>query len=202
MWYDDAMIRRVRLALFHVASALSLLVFAETSRLWVRSFDVNPSWDYIRPNWMVRFTAGSGQTVFEWDTASGGFYGPRPRRLEYREAAPTKLDLKTYFGLVPPETRREWGGFGYWAGVKPLSNGRIRFRIWAVPCWFPPLLTAPLSAYWCVRVYRGCRRSYREWVRRRQLARNRCTGCWYDLTGNVSGVCPECGTPVIMGATA
>ncbi len=27
-------------------------------------------------------------------------------------------------------------------------------------------------------------------------AQNRCQGCGYDLTGNVSGVCPECGTAV------
>lgn len=27
-----------------------------------------------------------------------------------------------------------------------------------------------------------------------------CPGCGYDLTGNVSGVCPECGRPV--GSTA
>ena len=24
----------------------------------------------------------------------------------------------------------------------------------------------------------------------------RCTNCGYNLTGNVSGICPECGTPV------
>lgn len=24
----------------------------------------------------------------------------------------------------------------------------------------------------------------------------KCAGCGYDLTGNVSGRCPECGTPV------
>lgn len=27
-------------------------------------------------------------------------------------------------------------------------------------------------------------------------ARNGCSRCGYDLTGNVSGVCPECGTPI------
>jgi len=34
-------------------------------------------------------------------------------------------------------------------------------------------------------------------LRCKRLAREgHCQGCGYDLTGNVSGVCPECGTPV------
>src|SRR5579862_2394424 len=31
---------------------------------------------------------------------------------------------------------------------------------------------------------------------------NRCRNCSYDLTGNVSGVCPECGTPVPQNTEA
>jgi hypothetical protein len=31
---------------------------------------------------------------------------------------------------------------------------------------------------------------------RTSLQRDICKHCAYDLTGNVSGVCPECGTPV------
>ena len=27
-------------------------------------------------------------------------------------------------------------------------------------------------------------------------ASHRCANCGYDLTGNVSGICPECGTPI------
>jgi len=30
----------------------------------------------------------------------------------------------------------------------------------------------------------------------RRRARGLCINCGYDLTGNVSGVCPECGTPL------
>lgn len=33
-------------------------------------------------------------------------------------------------------------------------------------------------------------------VRRRRRKRGLCVKCAYDLTGNVSGVCPECGTAV------
>ncbi len=29
----------------------------------------------------------------------------------------------------------------------------------------------------------------------------KCLGCQYDLTGNVSGVCPECGTPIVTRAS-
>jgi hypothetical protein len=31
-------------------------------------------------------------------------------------------------------------------------------------------------------------------VRAEQLAKGQCLRCGYDLTGNVSGVCPECGS--------
>jgi hypothetical protein len=33
-------------------------------------------------------------------------------------------------------------------------------------------------------------------VRRVAIDPNRCRACGYDLTGNVSGVCPECGTAI------
>ena len=31
-------------------------------------------------------------------------------------------------------------------------------------------------------------------LRRERLAKGQCPHCGYDLTGNVSGVCPECGS--------
>lgn len=37
----------------------------------------------------------------------------------------------------------------------------------------------------------------RRYVARRQAGR--CPSCSYDLTGNVSGACPECGTAVVKG---
>jgi predicted amidophosphoribosyltransferase len=42
-------------------------------------------------------------------------------------------------------------------------------------------------------------------ARARRQARHRrighCLRCNYDLTGNVSGVCPECGTPITSPGT-
>jgi len=42
--------------------------------------------------------------------------------------------------------------------------------------------------------------STQEFVRRRKEAKggpSQCAVCEYNLTGNLSGVCPECGTPVV-----
>ena len=39
------------------------------------------------------------------------------------------------------------------------------------------------------------------WWRDRRLPEDSCRNCRYDLTGNESGVCPECGSPVKEDAT-
>jgi hypothetical protein len=48
-------------------------------------------------------------------------------------------------------------------------------------------------AWWGHRARRGVERA--DEFRRRGL----CVSCGYDLTGNVSGVCPECGTSIKPG---
>jgi hypothetical protein len=54
------------------------------------------------------------------------------------------------------------------------------------PHWLVVALTAIFAAsFWWLRG--RCRRKF---------GRNGCPACGYNLTGNTSGVCPECGTPV------
>jgi len=55
------------------------------------------------------------------------------------------------------------------------------------PLWAVPFL---LAAYPAIAFIRG---PLRRWRRRRK---GRCVRCGYDLTGNVAGVCPECGLGV------
>jgi hypothetical protein len=61
-----------------------------------------------------------------------------------------------------------------------------RFVRFHAPAWLPPLV---FGAYptWCLI---GAIR------KRRRLGRNQCVYCRYDLTGNQSGACPECGKRV------
>lgn len=52
-----------------------------------------------------------------------------------------------------------------------------------IPLWIPFVLAAlPTAAFW--------------WRDRRLIPPGHCQRCAYDLMGNVSGVCPECGRRV------
>jgi hypothetical protein len=68
------------------------------------------------------------------------------------------------------------------AVMKQTQVAKIRIELWA------PFVI--LAAYPTLAFFRGPLRRYRR--RRKGL----CVKCAYDLTGNVSGVCPECGTEV------
>jgi hypothetical protein len=77
-----------------------------------------------------------------------------------------------------------YGSRGWWtwpnveASVWPTS--RPSFGRWIVlPLWLPLLLLAPVTAF--------------LWYSDRCFPPGHCQNCGYDLTGNVSGRCPECG---------
>jgi len=65
-------------------------------------------------------------------------------------------------------------------------------REWWVPNWIIFVTTAILPGVWIVNQ-----------LRKRRISDGRmCNKCRYDLTGNTSGVCPECGTAVTAKAGA
>ena len=85
------------------------------------------------------------------------------------------------------------------AGGPKLTNGRELNLLWVSHFRNPQtamglvrvsvsFLVAILGAYPAWTFYRG---PYRRTVRRKK---GLCLTCSYDLTGNESGVCPECGT--------
>ncbi len=68
-----------------------------------------------------------------------------------------------------------------WNLTPKLSIGPVGFQI-GMPQWIAILIFGSLAI--------GC--SWRRW----SYAKRGCKQCGYDLTGNVSGVCPECGVPL------
>ena len=72
-------------------------------------------------------------------------------------------------------------------GVPIDSCPTVSLRMFRTPIWTVP---AFLIAYPIFAFIRG---PMRRWRRRR---RGVCAGCGYNLTGNESGVCPECGNKI------
>ena len=76
--------------------------------------------------------------------------------------------------------------FGYKCDY--FAGASIRVRAVSFPFWYGVLLLAAYPAITWIRGP-GRRRRYRR-------EHNWCVKCSYDLTGNTSGICPECGTRV------
>jgi hypothetical protein len=72
-----------------------------------------------------------------------------------------------------------------WATPEPGDHG-LR------PCW-PGMLLNPLAFSLVLWPLLTCPWWVRAMVRFRRLRRGLCPACAYDLAGNTSGVCPECG---------
>ena len=121
---------------------------------------------------------------------------------------PGSLHIRLIFGGYPftgsSGTGSDWhfywpGGTLFWKRIHHLmwvprlvwGPGRNR-SYWIVcdlPIWIPTLVAAALFAV--------------AWRHRQAGPRpGTCHGCSYDLTGNVSGICPECGRPIDGAAPA
>lgn len=77
----------------------------------------------------------------------------------------------------------------FWFGNGPWPPRRFGHCL-KFPLWFPFLLFA---AYPALAFIRG------PWRRHRRQRKGLCLKCGYDLTGNTSGRCPECGEAVTRG---
>jgi hypothetical protein len=178
----------IRRRLFTIASALSLVLCLGMAACWVRSY-------WVRDN--------PGKFWSNPMTQTGGFLGLESNRggLTIQRLSFTMSDRSAFAALtsrIPPHglywqrgpVRIErmspgfWHsmGFGYLNSVSP--NQAVRF--WTVPYWPAVLILAILPGLWLRRAIRA----------RLALQPYECPACRYNLTGNTSGVCPECGTPV------
>lgn len=80
-----------------------------------------------------------------------------------------------------------WPLTGEWIWLLKASkykSARRMFQRILVPLWLPLLLSLIPTAY--------------LWYKDRRIPRGHCQKCGYDLTGNASGVCPECGTSIAV----
>ena len=147
-------------------SVASLLAALAVAVLWVRSYVVHDALMVGCGDRLVGVHSTAGQFVVADDSDP---IAPHPTGVRWRR----ERDVVPYGpSLRAALVRFDLNQVGTW-------------RVWVFPQW-PLVLAAALPP--AVGAFR-----------RRRHARvpiNACRTCGYDLTGNVSGVCPECGTPL------
>ena len=200
------MIRR----LFTLASVVSLLLCLALTALWIRSYFASDwytrvqrtgEWERKGSVWVV-YTWRGGVSARVTRVDSGRLSDQSRVRnsvasfLAYKEEMqdfqsvhmeifgdidrPATAGWRSRHALEPFE-RTRWGFYFENSGFSSVNRRAVAFPFWA-------LVTALglLPGAWGV----GWARMH---LRRR---RGFCVMCHYNLTGNTSGICPECGTAV------
>jgi hypothetical protein len=192
-----------------ITTAVSLLLFLATVGLWARSYHVEDYFDELRyfseegtdyerstellvSHGTIVVTCVKDQithTHIDWEE-------PAHAWRRHREWVPPQSFYDETIGRYPldwsnagnvqqaPQSLMDRMGFAWTHVQDPTINGIvIRFPLWAIAT-----VTLSMPLVWL-------RHQLRRQNRRR---RGRCDSCGYDLTGNESGVCPECGIARII----
>ncbi len=190
--WDNEVVRR---HLFTFASAVSLLLCATTLALWVRSYWVDDAQiGYLictpRNYWDVGAFSTNGHFLLELMRIR------IPEEVK-RDGTLSRFHFRDwswfdflFFMEVMDEEGHLGSRFGYAGGAEHGIAGGSSVRVFAVVCpnWVAAGASATAPVLWLCRYLR----------RQKELRPNRCPNCSYDLTGNTSGVCPECGTRTVV----
>ena len=190
---------RRRLSNFVVA--LSSVLLVATVLLWVRSYYVREHIAHAKMQGAATVVRSSQGAIYldhrsNWDYAGGWTWGRRrifrqSYALDYAYQTPswsaTVLGIGAFGG-----TAYAWPQYLYPSvtPIPPLTD----------PRWEKDNYTAIRIPFWALAVAlsvapaRYILRAYRNHIQRRRVGH--CQQCFYNLTGNISGVCPECGSKV------
>jgi len=87
---------------------------------------------------------------------------------------------------IDPRFPAKTMGFSFTAGPVDVDGATVLLRYAHVPVWFVLLAPAILPFFWMIRFVVVFHRQTRT-------ISCTCVHCSYNLTGNITGVCPECG---------
>jgi hypothetical protein len=183
----------MRRRLLTLAAAISLVLCAVATGLWVRSYSGS---DAVSRRWMtaadehhtehrsqeIQWTLGQVRFVLRHDTA---YF---PVRMKSDAAEPQWSYIRYgegHAGWDVPPAAGLWNrlGFAAWETGWSSSFADSSDRVWAAPAWLLVVTSAILPAAWALGAYR----------RRRRRQAGLCTNCGYDLRASGER-CPECGS--------
>lgn len=177
--------------LFTLVYALSLLLGLLTLSLWIPSYRRGESLGFSRRvghGAVITYGLGSqsGSVVLVAARVTGVDPSVQVNRWDVFETDQS--------AAVP---RHWWERFGFAHVDQEATIAGMTSSVKAVglPHWLVAGIFAVLPVQWL-------RRSLKHRRARRRQAASQCVGCGYDLTGDTSGKCPECGTPVPQEASA
>jgi hypothetical protein len=155
--------------MFNFAAAVSLVLCLATVGLWVRSYAVEDE-----------ISRGGWDAEMGWRDRNMGVYSAFGYLYPYfKTDDPWGTNAKAKgISISWSWTQAKANPSGNWFGPAPVTVFRIAY-------WKLALLTTAMTFLW--------------WWRFRENRHRRigiCLTCGYNLTGNTSGTCPECGTPV------
>lgn len=169
----------------NLTTVISLVLCVPAILLWYRSRDVS---DNINLRWERGVaTLGTIDGAFTFVVATRNQPKVPIRRFVIGTLPYATLSELEYGAEASdPNTYFEWAGFFVWHYHHPSDPSPTRVAV-VVPCWFflMLLLIIPGTRLFLSLRARSCRR--------RRLKAGLCWRCGYSLTGNHSGICPECG---------
>jgi hypothetical protein len=173
----------VRRWLFNFAAVASLVLCTGAVLLWLFSFlEFSP----FGQSWLVSWDRNGKYLDHGWIASGGSIY---IYRQDWNPAPPPAARRWRYTGVEPmPGFQPAQGKFGFAYRFVRIPAGQLTYvdQQLRFPGWVPVVLLVLIPARWF---------SCRTRLRRRQVA-GACLACGYSLTGNTSGTCPECGTPI------
>jgi hypothetical protein len=188
---QNSRMRRTLRKLLDILTALSLLPFVATVVMWARSYFFLDSFKHRNQDTSrfvsvaslgggLQFASCSGVIDDGWGIGveSMALRGrPWPENWQLLTGYGTRHDGR-FLGL-----RLAYGDLGTLV-PRPMPFWSVRLPYW---------LIFVLSA---LPAFLGSRQVFNRLVRNRRIGRSLCVHCAYELTGNISGRCPECGTLV------
>ena len=196
----------IRRRLLTIASAISLLLCVAITTLWVLSYrsgyiyeretqyfehrkSENPFVEIHNgghvSNIVTALAVRRGKICFAWGTI-------KPGPSVKIQAAPWLLDVlpagdsSRWYRSLPVYIRTStYAGFCYSEEDHKAGPIYTTTRALTFPCWLIVIALFVFSTWSAI---------HRWWTSTRTA--DSCPSCDYNLTANVSGVCPECGTPV------